>query len=242
MISHFRILFGLYLTWHFASLISWSQEIFGLNGLINDTSLNPTYGIFPNILNHIEPILFVSFLTCIAILFTLGIKHNICSLMLWYGWTSLLNRNVLITNPGIPYIGFLLLAFTLIKNKDNSKLNIRIQHMTWVLICLGYTLSGLHKLQAPSWFHGQALTHILTSPIARDNLLTQYLLANQILLEYGTKASLILEILSLPFGLFARTKYIIWTSLLLMNIGVLCMVNFTDLTLGVLMAHLFIIF
>jgi len=242
MSSKFRYLFGAYLVWHFVELIPYGEEVFGYTGMIEDPQLNPTAGLFPNILNFVDPPLFVLFLSVIAGLFMFGIYYQLMAFILFYGWACLLNRNNLITNPGIPYIGWLLLAFTLIEDDPRSRTNRKLKQMAWFLILMGYTISGLHKLQSPSWVDGSALRHILSSPIARDNIIRDTLLATPpIVLQIHTWAALSLELVSLPLGLFYYLKHWIWLALLLMNLGVLCLINFTDLTLGILIVHLFVI-
>ena len=44
----FRIIFGAYLAIHFAHLVPWGAELFRRD--VNPASLNPTYGILPNVL------------------------------------------------------------------------------------------------------------------------------------------------------------------------------------------------
>jgi hypothetical protein len=242
MSATFRYLFGAYLVWHFAELIPYAEELFGPTGMIPDPYLIPTFGIFSNILGktNCDPTLFLIVLTAVAILFTLGIYYNWMALILYYGWACLLNRNILITNPGIAYVGWLLLAFVLIEDDPKSLTNRKLKQCMWFLIVMGYTISGLHKLQAPSWTDGSALRHILESPISRDNILRDWLLQTPpIVLQINTWFALFLEISALPLGFFLYTKPLIWLALFAMNVGVVFLINFTDLTLGILLVQLF---
>ena len=72
----FRILFGIFLTWHFIALVPYGPELFSNEGIISDANLNPTYGIFPNHLYLWDSPLVVSLTLVTAILasisFTLG--------------------------------------------------------------------------------------------------------------------------------------------------------------------------
>jgi hypothetical protein len=241
----FRHLFGLYLIWHFSGLIFYAEEVFGLEGMIKDPSLIPTYEFFPNILTNskIDPTLFLIILTVISILFTLGICHNWMALILYYGWACLLNRNVFIMNPGVPYIGWLLIAHFFIQPNSKAPINLQLRECMWFLILLGYTVSGLHKLQSPSWVDGSALRFILESPLARDNILVHTLLQTPpIVLQIHTWCALALEISALPLGFFLYTRKLIWVLLFVMNVGVLFMINFLDLTMGILLVQLFTIF
>src|SRR5947207_183292 len=130
LFMQFRAIFGIYLTIHFVSLFLYADELFGKR-MPFDPKLGPTYHIFPNILNYVDAQLFLVFLSVISILFTIGYQHQICAIILWYGWAALLNRNVLIYNPGIPYVGFLLLAMSILPNNDNSKMAKSIFWLSW---------------------------------------------------------------------------------------------------------------
>lgn len=252
----FQFLFGSYLTIHFFQLIPHVIELFGRSGMIADSTWNPTYGYFPNILCYIDgsPKLLYAFMTslvCLSIMFALRlIAPRTIAFLLWYGWACLLNRNVLILNPGIPYSGLLLLAFSLItftKSEKEKELEINPQVFPWlywggwILYALGYTISGLHKLQSPSWIDGSALSHVLKSPLSRNNALCHFLLeTNPIILQISTWASLTAEITFVPLGLFYHTRKLYWLTFLALHIGVLLLINFTDLTLGILAMHFFL--
>ena len=240
MFMQFRCLFGLYLTWHFISLIPYSDELFG-DKMPFDPKLGPTYHIFPNLLNHMDATLFISILSLLSISFMFGYKHQFCSILLWYGWAALLNRNVLIYNPGIPYVGWLLLAMSVIPNNDDTKLSKAIFWLSWMLMGLGYTISGIDKIvKCPSWLDGSALRHILNSPLSRDNFLRDFLLNSpEIVLKLATWTSLALEISFLPLGMFYHTRLYFWLAYIGFHLGIIALINFTDLTLGVISIHLF---
>lgn len=254
----FQFIFGSYLTIHFVQLIPAAVELFGRDGMISDPKLNPTYGYFPNILHWIDysPILlrtFLASLTCLSVIFALRLfAPRRIAFVLWYGWACLLNRNVLISNPGIPYVGLLLLAFSLITINKPLRSETREWELNpqvfpwlywggWTLYALGYTISGLHKLQSPSWIDGSALRHVLQSPLSRDNTLCHFLLnAHPLVLQLSTWGSLAAEITFLPLGLFYHTRKWFWLAFLALHLGVLLVVNFTDLTFGILMMHFFL--
>jgi hypothetical protein len=183
---------------HFIDLIPYADELFG-NDMPYDPTLGPTYYIFPNILTFINyvdiltPSIYLTFLSTVAIFFMLGIYHQQSAIILWYGWASLLNRNVLMYNPGIPYVGFLLLLCTLIKY--DNKIPVNIYWFAWFLMAIGYTVSGIHKLQCPSWINGTALIHILEGPLARDNVFRDILISlPTIVLKISTWFSLVLQL------------------------------------------------
>ena len=46
----FRIVFGFYLTWHFAALVPYAGELFSAKGVVPSYGFNFTARIFPNVL------------------------------------------------------------------------------------------------------------------------------------------------------------------------------------------------
>jgi hypothetical protein len=50
---------------------------------------------------------------------------------------------------------------------------------------------------------------------------------------------LALELLAFPLALFRPTRKWIWLGIVGMHLGILCIVDFADLTTGMLMIHLF---
>lgn len=261
----FRIFLGLYLFQHFVRLIPFGPELFSAKGMLPDPSLLPTGKIFPNILFLIDSPFFVSgwlaFLALLSVLLIFGWQRRIVSVVLWYGWASLLNRNIFISNPGLPYMGWILLALAVIPGREPLRLGWGTRSPSpggpadaastftvpplvfwgaWFLMGIGYTLSGIHKAQAPSWQDGTALWHVLQSAIARDNILVQSLLGLPMwVLKLKTWGVLLLEA-SFIFWCFNKwSRLIVWLAIMGMHAGILMTVDFPDLTFGVLMIHLF---
>lgn len=328
----FRTVFGLYLAWHFATLLPAAKELFSQEGMISDPTLLPTWWLYRMLLlgswNFEEPWAITTFLTTmvlVALAFAGGYFRRLSALILWYGWTYLFNRNIFIANPGLPYVGWLLLACVIIPpddsepsitvhalramsgtlksaaqslsnhgntesstteddnsengensddengsddendnetdnndSNDNSTNDTSLSrprprfrrrkgwymprvlyYSAWFLMAAGYTISGLHKLQCPSWRQGIALTHILEGLLSRHNFLSVFLVTHPFLLRLLTWVALILEIGFLPFGVFHRTRKNYWFAMIAMHVGVISVINFTDLTIGVLMIHFF---
>lgn len=250
----FRILLGLYLTWHFSQLVPYADELFG-NAMPYDPKVSPVYGVFPNVLNHVDATYFLVFLTTVSIMLTFECFPRISAFILWYGWAALFNRNVLISNPGLPYIGWSLLALTLVEkdrkrivfNTNNwflkyiqrDKFPKRVYWSAWILLASGYTYSGLHKLVlSPSWVDGTALQHVLESCLARDNIIRDTLIQFPTFLKFSTWFSLFLEISFLPLGVFYHTRFTYWFLFIGFHLGILMLINFADLTIGVVMFHL----
>ena len=244
---------GAYLFIHFASLIPYAPEMFSNQGLIPNGFWNPTSNVFPNILNFYDAPkftqIFLLFLTFLSGLLIIGWRRPWVSFFLWYGWACLFNRNIFISNPSLAFMGWILLAFVVIpsgeplskgteKNTDWTFPK-EIFYSAWILLSLGYTLSGIHKLGSPSWIDGTALYHILSNPLGRDNILCEWLVSMPGLLNLLTWGTLGLEILFAPLALFSRLRPWVWLAVVVMHFGVLGVIDFADLTFGILMFHFF---
>lgn len=253
--SIFRIILGSYLLIHFLYLIPYAGEIWSNTGMLPDPTANLTYGIFPNILYYISSAtsvtIYVVILSLLSLCFLIGFQRPIISVLLWYGWASLFDRNNLINNPGIPYVGWLLLVCSVIptgeplsisKNKksDSWKLPGILFFGAWVIMAIGYTVSGFDKFSSPSWRNGTAIYHLLENPLARDYWLRDLMVQLPMgVLKIKTWAVLFIEMAFLPLAIFTPTRKWIWLAMIFMHLGILLIVDFADLTLGMLMIHWF---
>jgi len=247
-----RAFFGLYLAVHFAYLIPYGTDLFSSAGMVGDAATNLSYGFFPNPLNWLDApwmvTAFLAGLTGLSLALMVGVRPPWLPVLLWFGWACLLNRNVFIRNPGMPYVGWMLLALPLIPRGEGFALGqrpdaewrfpTRIWVALWGLLAVGYTLSGIDKAMSPSWQDGSALSHVLTNPLSRDHLGVQYLLQMPTFLMLSTWGALALETLYLPLALWRRSRPWVWLAMVGMQLGILLLVDFADLTLGVLMVHL----
>ncbi|MBK1826611.1 DCC1-like thiol-disulfide oxidoreductase family protein [Haloferula rosea] len=251
--TFFRILFGSYLTVHFIQLIPWSGELFGAYGLMPDPALNPAHGIFPNPLDlPLSDGMITAFLVVLAllsVLFTTGLWRKPAAILIWFGFTALFHRNNLISNPSIPYVGLLLILSLLIPSGEPWSRGERntawampkwVFRTGWILMAAGYSFSGFTKLNSPSWVDGSAMQHLLENPLSRPGWIRELMLTLPdgilSLMTWGTLAA---ELLFLPLALWSRSRPWIWLSMVLMHIGILGVVDFADLSLGMLMIHLF---
>lgn len=251
--AFFRIIFGTYLLIHFLMLLSSAPEIWSSDGFISDVNLNMTYGVFPNILYLIDSpssvTLFISVMALLSFFVTVGFYRRISSLILWYGWACLFHQNNLILNPGLPMVGWLLLALAIIpkgegwgieKGNTNWYMPPILYWGAWIIAGVAYTISGIDKAMAPSWQDGSAITHLLNNPLARDYYIRDFLLSTpEFFRQILTWFTLALEIFFGLLVIFSRTRMLAWFMIMAMHIGILMVVDFPDLTLGVMMLHLF---
>ncbi len=251
----FRIIFGAFLGLHFAQLLPWANELFGSGGVLADARLNPLHGLFPNPLAWIHwpqfPAVFVTGLMLVALLFTAGFYRRSSALLLWFGWACLFHRNNLIANPAIPYVGLLLVLCALVPPGEPWSRPGRagmepwvmpafIYWCPWLLLAAGYTYSGAWKLFSPSWIDGAALVHLMENPLARPGPVRDlFLQLPSPFLKALTWLALAGEVLFLPLCLTRRGRLIAWVWMVAMHLGILLVVDFADLTSGMLMVHLF---
>ncbi len=252
----FRIALGLYLIQHFLFLIPYGTELFSREGLLPDAAVNFTHGVLPNPLEWWDtPGLATAWLVGMLVLsvsLLLGSFRRTTCLLLWYGWACLFNRNNLISNPGIPYVGMMFLLMAIVPPGEPLSLGPRRADSKWyfpwmvfftarALMAAGYTFSGLDKLlTSPSWRDGTAMVHLVNNPLARPGPLRDLFLVLPSWMHHAmTWGALSLEVLFLPLCLTRKTRLAAWTLMIGMHVGILTVVDFADLTFGMVMLHLF---
>jgi predicted DCC family thiol-disulfide oxidoreductase YuxK len=110
----------------------------------------------------------------------------------------------------------------------------------WVILALTYSYSGYTKLLSPSWVAGDNISFVLQNPLARPWLLRDFLLwLPPVFLTLLTWTVLYVELLFAPIALVSRARPWVWATMLFIQFGFLFLLNFADLTLGMLLFHLF---
>ena len=95
-------------------------------------------------------------------------------------------------------------------------------------------------MQSPSWADGSAVHHLLENPLARDWDLRLFFLAlPDGVLKGMTWIILFIEVAFLPLVIWKRTRFAAWLLMIGMHLGILLLVDFADLTVGMLMIHWF---
>ncbi|MFP4601181.1 MAG: DCC1-like thiol-disulfide oxidoreductase family protein [Persicimonas sp.] len=255
--SAFRAVLGVYLCVHFANLVPWGVEMFSSAGALADASKSPLAYAFPNIFTWFDAPWFVTAVlvasSTASLLFAAGVRDRILAVVLWYVWACLFGRNPLISNPSLPFIGWILLFHAALPGKPYGAWSMRGRtnpsgdwklpnsffSAAWILMAVGYTYSGYTKLISPSWVDGTALREVLESPLARPTWFREFLLGMpDIVLQVGTWSTLALELLALPVALFARLRPPLWLALVGLHLGIIATVDFAELSIGMLIVHL----
>jgi predicted DCC family thiol-disulfide oxidoreductase YuxK len=173
---------------------------------------------------------------------------------MWLVLASLFGRNPLISNPSMPYVGFMLLAHLFVPAAPYGSVLARgrldpdgrwlfprgVFLAAWVVLALSYSYSGYTKLLSPSWVAGDNIAYVLQNPLARPWLLRDFLLwIPPIFLTVLTWTVLCVELAFAPVALWSRARPWIWLAMLSIQFGFLFLLNFADLTIGMLLFHLF---
>jgi len=239
---------GAYLFVHYAALLPYAGELFSCAGALADASASPFFGRVPNpLFVWDEPDvarLTVAGGALFALLLACGVRTRAMALASWAVSAMLYTRDPLIANPALPFVGFLLLVHACFPESEHGTRPWRrltsAYGLVFVVLAIGYSYSGVTKLLSPSWLDGSALRHVLENPLARPGALRDALLAAPpAVLQAMTHGVLALEVAFAPLCLWRRTRPLAWAALVAMHLGILLLVDFADLTLGILLVHAF---
>lgn len=256
--SIFRGILGSYLFVHFIHLLPWASEIFSNQGVLPQSTHSPLIYCFPNILAICDTPLFLTGFLLIGVVSSLGLtvgwKDRFSAVVIWYILTCLNGRNPLISNPSIPYIGWILLAHACIpfipygswkgrgRIQEVIKWNMpfSIFNVAWIILAISYTYSGYTKLISPSWIDGTAIQKILDNPLARPTIIPSLLLLlPPVMLKIMTWGALGAELLFAPIAIFRMFRPWIWLFLLIMHISLMLLIDFADLSFAMILMHFF---
>lgn len=234
-----RVTLGSYVALHFASLLPWAVEIFSNRGMLPDGRLSP----LPNLLALVDtPFVVLAVVAAGALAgFALaaGARDRIAAAIALLVSACLFGRNPLIANPAMPYVGLLLFAWAASPAAGERRAwSSAILRALWIAMAVGYSYSGITKLAAPSWVDGQAFYYVLSNPLARDTAVRDLMLTLPAwTLKAFTWGTLALEIGFAPLALSRRARPWLWTAMLGMHVGLLLLIDFADLTLGMVVLH-----
>lgn len=255
--SLFRAVFGVYLLAHFVSLIPWAAEIWSSAGVMPDAAIVPTL-VPVNIFAWIDGPRFVTAVVvaaaALSVAFAIGFGDRMAAVAMWYILACLFGRNPLTLNPSLPFVAWMLLAHACLPAAPFGSWAARgrpdpgagwrfppaLFAAAWILMALGYSYSGYTKLTSPSWVDGTAIARVLDNPLARPTFLRDWMLALPLPIIRGmTWAALGLELLFAPLALIRRARPWLWAAMLSMHLGLMTLIDFADLSAGMVMLHLF---
>ena len=191
------------------------------------------------------------FVLCLlSISYMLGWHRRLVALGLWYGWACLSNRVIAGTIPSEGYVGWLLLASLVIPSGEPLSFNRRqlwkmppaIYVTAWILLAVGYSISGWDKLKSPSWINGSALKFVFETPIAHEWWMRDLLLRlPESVFQMGTWVSLWLgETLFAPLCLWIPTRILVWSFMVFLHITVLSFLDIPSVSCAMLLIHFFV--
>ncbi|HJY77741.1 MAG TPA: DCC1-like thiol-disulfide oxidoreductase family protein [Burkholderiales bacterium] len=240
----FRFLLGAYLAIHFTHLLPWGGELFSSAGMLANAHASPLLELFPSVLRLYDAPWVVSCLLALGTLagmaLAVGTHDRVAAVVAWYVLACLFTRDPLIANPGLPYLGWMLLAHVVMpKPALDWKMPRPIYFAAWAVLALSYSYSGYTKLLSPSWVAGDTLAFVLQNPLARDYFLREWALAlPESALRLVTWAILYVELFFALLVLSRRVRPVAWATMLTAQFGFLFLLNFPDLTTPMLLFHL----
>ncbi|HJY83632.1 MAG TPA: HTTM domain-containing protein, partial [Candidatus Binatia bacterium] len=256
--SLFRAIFGTYLFVHFVQFLLWGVGLFPNHGVPPQVSASPLISPFSHFLVLGDAPVFVNVLLGMAVglsvLFVLGCYDRVAAVGLCFLWVCLFGRNSPIANPSLLYVGWLLLAHAFLPPSPYGSWAARgrpdpagswrmprpIYTLAWILMALGYTYSGCTKLVSPSWLDDTALAWVLENPLARPSAVREALLAlPDGILHLASWGALGLELAFAPLALIRPLRPWLWGLMLVMHLSLIVVIDFADLSFGMVMLHLF---
>jgi predicted DCC family thiol-disulfide oxidoreductase YuxK len=253
-----RAALGAYLTVRLALLLPYAAELFSSAGMVPDGTASPLLRAFPNVLALVDTPAFVAAFVATgvvaALLLAAGWHDRAAALYLAYLGACLFGRNPLIANPSLPFVGWMLLAHALLPPAPYGSWAARdradpgggwtfprsLHVVAWIVMAASYSYSGWCKLDSPSWLDGTALRHVLENPLARPIVLRDLLSTlPPAAFAAMTWSVLALEIAYAPLALVARLRPWLWLVMAAMHVGLVALIDFAELSAGMLLLHAF---
>ncbi len=256
--SLFRAVFATYLCVHFLQLLPWGAELFSNQGVLPQATASPLIHLFPNVLAVWDSPGVVTALLALGRRAERAVRDRPARSGGRAGAVVYLGvpvrprsahrqsehpiRRLAAGGACVPAAGALWLVGGAggVDPGGGWRMPPAIFAAAWIVLALGYSYSGYTKLVSPSWRDGTALARVLDNPLARPGWLRETMLSLPAwLLHLGTWASLALELSFAPLALLRRLRPWLWAVILLMHLSLIAFIDFADLSLGMVMIHLF---
>ena len=248
----FRILTGAYLAFYSAMMLPYAADVFSSRGMLPYASMNDTLDNYPAFLLRLDTPEIVRALFIIkiaaALAFMLGICRRAAAALSWLILSWTLNRNNLIASPEIAYVGWALLASAVIPPGEPWSLGRRdpawefpliLRFAGWIILGVSYSYSGYAKLGSSEWVQGKALYHALTVTGAARTSLSAYLPSfGTLLFKVLSYLTVFLELGGIVWMVIPRARLPYWIATMLMHVGILLLLDLTQVSLGMMLFHL----
>jgi hypothetical protein len=228
-----------FMVYYFLSLVIYAKDILSpLEGIYAGTALCRWLTLLVD--THVKQMVFslLGFLASIGML--INWKRRFCISIVVFCWMIVHLIIYPIFLPSDGSIGFLLLLLLCYKGNTFDRFPDHFIYLLRLLMALGYTVSGLHKLYSPSWISGDAIRYSLLYPNSYDHFLVQYILSlPPIFLKCLTWGFFYLELFYLPLFLFRPFRNIIFYLMTIYLMGTLFCIKIGGIVVGSLIFHFF---
>lgn len=247
-----RTALGIYIFVFAILLYPYLAELYTVDGLIYQLDgaivFNPLFS--PFLFRESFAVYTIYILQVVAaVVFTLGLYHRAAAILLWFCHVYLFNLNPYTNSPEYAYLGWLLLAFIFIpngiafsvKNKMSAwQWSPDFRKAAWLVLAVSYTNSGVLKALSPGWLEGSALGKVALSEVNSYGWTIHIAKAAPWLFTGLNWVVLGIEALAILFIWKSGMRKYFWCASVLMHIGILLMMQFAQVSLGMLVFHLFL--
>jgi len=251
----FRIAFGAFFCVWFAALVPFAADLFGDGGLASlpepaRFGPRPPSPIAASLPDGAAPWL-VAAVALLGALVAAGVARRAAAFALGLALVWLHDRNPAFHSPGLAYLGWLCLALALIPIGEPWRLSRRPSDPAWRLppglfagawwvLALSHSISGLDKLQSLAWREGEALRLVADMHWARPGLVRSALLSlPDAAIHALTWAALGAELFFAPLAAWRWTRPLAWAGGAGLHLGLLVLMDFAELSLGMLLFFFF---
>lgn len=185
----------------------------------------------------IHALMIIKILSFISVLFLRKLRLAL-SLCLAIGFYFAF-LNPFVFSPDIPYLNFLIIAL-LFSDLKKERFFQDVFPPFMSVIYLSYSFSGYYKLNTPRWINGSFLENFLV----KNHLLVPWMDSVKIpalVLITLTYLTMYLEVFGFTAIIHRSFHLIVWSGLTVMHIGLLLITDLTQVSLAMLVIHLFLI-